>query len=57
MIQKKEPATATRTIWMRPSQLKAIITISKKLRVSQAELLREGVDFVIKKYENKSNKN
>ncbi len=39
-----------RTVWLRIDQIEEIKRISKRTRVAQAVLVREGVDWIIKKY-------
>ena len=45
-----------RTLFLDEKQLERLKRLSAKTRVPQAVYIREGLDLVLKKYENKLNK-
>ena len=48
--KNKKSKQLPRTVWLTEEQIRDIKRISERMRVPQAVLVREAVDWVIKKY-------
>lgn len=55
-MKKENKQKITRSVWIRPEQLESLRKISADTRVPQAVLIREGIDFVITKYQQSRSK-